>query len=50
MRKCIKKWPIFALFDFEHLFCKTHKEIRGAKHGTSITMVFLSDFNKNLGS
>ena len=45
-----KKWPIFALFGFEHLFGKTRKEIRGAKYGTSITMIFLSDFNKNLGS
>ena len=45
-----KKWPIFALFGFEHLFWKTHKEFRDAKHGTSITMIFLSDSNKNLGS
>ena len=45
-----KKWPIFALFGFEHLFYKTHKEIRGGKRGTSITMIFLSDSNKNLGS
>ena len=50
MRKCIKEMAYFALFGFEHLFYKTHKEIRGAKHGSSITMIFLSDSNKNLGS
>ena len=50
MRKCIQKWPIFVLFGFEHLFHKTHKEIRGEKHSTSINMIFLSDSNKNLGS